>query len=72
MQEITGYWSITSIVEMTHPIVVFRARKIRLARDFVATVMTAYDAYYGTPKVIASDLDPALLDKLAQFTSRCN
>lgn len=72
MQEITGYWSITSIVEMTHPIVVFRARKTRLARDFVVTVMTAYDAYYGTPKVIASDLDPALLGKLAQFMSRCH
>ena len=72
LQEVTGYWSITSIVEMTHPIVVFRARKTRLARDFVVTVTTSYDAYYGTPMVIASDLDPALIGALAQFQSRCN
>jgi hypothetical protein len=72
MQEITGYWSITSIVEMTHPIIVFRARKTRLARDFIVTVMTPYDAYCGTSKVIAPDLDPALIGKLAQFMSRCH
>ena len=72
LQEVTGYWSITSIVEMTHPVIVFKARKTRLARDFVVTVYTGWNAYYGTPMVIASDLDPAMLGKLARFSSRCH
>lgn len=67
VSELTGYYSIQSMVEPTHPIVVFACKKSATAREFVLTVATRWIPYYGTPMVISSDLDKALIGELAQF-----
>ena len=53
--------------ELSHPICCFAPRKTKLAREFIVVVATRWTQYYGTPEILASDMDPALIGKLATY-----
>jgi hypothetical protein len=72
VQLTTGYYSVLTMSETSAGATVFAARKTKLAREACLLVYTRWIPHYGTPEILSSDLDPALIGQVATFMCKAS
>lgn len=69
VREVTGYYSVLTFWEDGAGVTVYALRKTKLAREAFVLFVARWCAYYGVPKVLGSDNDPALIGEVASLVS---
>jgi hypothetical protein len=67
IQRLTGFVSVLTMAEPAAGATVFALRTTKLAREVCVLVHTRWVPHYGTPLIISSDLDPALIGHVITF-----
>jgi hypothetical protein len=67
IQRATGFYSILTMTEIATGATVYALRTTKTAREMCILIYTRWVPHYGTPEILSSDLDPALIGQVAQF-----